>query len=225
LVININFNQNQTIMNMKDFLIYAIVFLSGALVLYLVQKLITLMKTENRSQPDTMATRTIKQMVEEYRNNHLDAINRTLGLNDAHSVSFGLKTLKKFITDIEYQTKKRNPGIDIGALGVRFYYAAYPKESEWGNSENEKPVRKNYAQKHTLVMIPTLKKRISSGSFEDYDFNPLDKATYFINEHEMERPVAMMAMDSTNNDSQSKQVMAQNHGQLIPPAEALQETY
>lgn len=210
---------------MKHFLIYAIVFLSGAFVLYLVQKLIGLIKTGDRSQPNTMDTRTIKQMVDQYRNNHLDAINRTLGLNDAHSVSFGLKTLKKFIDDIEYQTKKRNPGIDAGALGVRFYYAAYPQESEWKNSENEKQMGKNYAGKHTLVMIPTLKKRISSGSFEDYDFNPLDKATYFINDREIERPVAMMAMDSTNNDSQSKQVMAQNHGQLIPPAEAVQETY
>lgn len=210
-------------MNMKDFLIYAIVFLFGAFVLYLVQKLIGLMKTEERSQPNTMDTRTIKQMVDEYRNNHLDAINKTLGLNDAHSVSFGLKTLKKFIADIEYQTKKRNPGIGIGALGVRFYYAAYPKESEW--DENEKTVGKDYAHKHTLLMIPTLKKKISNGSCQDYDFNPLDKASYFINEREIERPVAMMAMDATSSDGQSRQVMAQNHGQLIPPAEAVQETY
>jgi hypothetical protein len=208
---------------MKDFLIYAIVFLFGAFVLYLVQKLIGLMKTEERSQPNTMDTRTIKQMVDEYRNNHLDAINKTLGLNDAHSVSFGLKTLKKFIADIEYQTKKRNPGIGIGALGVRFYYAAYPKESEW--DENEKTVGKDYAHKHTLLMIPTLKKKISNGSCQDYDFNPLDKASYFINEREIERPVAMMAMDATSSDGQSRQVMAQNHGQLIPPAEAVQETY
>lgn len=212
-------------MNMKDFLIYAIVFLFGALVLYVIQKLIGLIKTEERSQPNTMDTRTIKQMVDEYRNNHLDAINKTLGLNDAHSVSFGLKTLKKFITDIEYQTKKRNPGISIGALGVRFYYAAYPKESEWENFENEKTIGKDYAHKHTLVMIPTLKKKISNGNYQDYDFNPLDKATYFINEREIERPIAMMAMDSNNNDGQSRQVMAQNHGQTIPPADDAVETY
>ncbi|GAA4198185.1 hypothetical protein GCM10022289_06540 [Pedobacter jeongneungensis] len=212
-------------MNMKDFLIYAIVFLFGALVLYLVQKLTGLIKTEERSQPNTMDTRTIKQMVNQYRNNHLDAINSTLGLNDAHSVSFGLKTLKKFIADIEYQTKKRNPGIGIGALGVRFYYAAYPKEGEWENFENEKSIGKDYAGKHTLVMIPTLKKKINNGSCQDYDFNPLDESTYLINEREKQRPVAFMAMDSTSNDDQSGQVMAQNHGQLIPPAEAVQETY
>lgn len=211
---------------MEHFLIYAFVFLSGALVLYVLQKIIALIdKTGERSYPNTMNVRLIKQLVDGYRNNHLEAINKALGFNDAHSVSFGLKTLKKFITDIEYQTKKRNPGIGIGALGVRFYYAAYPKESEWEHLENEKSIGRDYAQKHTLVMIPTLKKKIGSGGYQDYDFNPLDKATYSINEREKERPVAMMAMDSVSSDSQSGEVMAQNHGQLIPPAEDIQEIY
>lgn len=213
-------------MKIEHFLIYAIAFLSGALVLYILQKIMALINRDgDRSYPNTMDSRLIKQMVNAYRDNHLEAINKTLGFNDAHSVSFGLKTLKKFITDIEYQTKKRNPGIGIGALGVRFYYAAYPKESEWENLENEKSIKKVYAQKHTLVMIPTLKKKISNGSYQDYDFNPLDKATYSINDREKEHPVAMMMMDAQVSDDQSGEVMAQNHGQLIPPAEAVQESF
>ncbi|WP_184469337.1 hypothetical protein [Pedobacter sp. AK013] len=184
------------------------------------------MKTnERRGRPSTMDPATIQQMVDGYRNNHLAAINKLLGISDAHSVSFGLKTLKKFIADIEFFTKKVNPRIADGALGIRFYYAAYPKENEWNNFEDEKAIGKNYAQKHTLVMIPTLKKKGGDGSYQDYDFNPLDRSTFPIKEREKEQPITLMAMSSDSTDSQSREVMAQNHGQLIPPAEATVEIY
>jgi len=212
-------------MEMQHLPIYAIVFLCGALVLYILQKIIGFIDKSERKYPNTMDPKIIQHMVDNYRNNHLAAINKTLGLADAHSVSFDLSTLKKFIVDIEYQTKKRNPSIGIAALGIRFYYAAYPKESEWGNLENEKAIGKDYAQKHTLVMIPTLKKKISQGSNLDYDFNPLDKTTFLIDERKNDRPVTLMAMSSDASDIQSRQVMAQNHGQTIPPADAAVENY
>ncbi|KQM64576.1 hypothetical protein ASE74_11180 [Pedobacter sp. Leaf216] len=212
-------------MEMQNLPVYAIVFLCGALVLYLFQKLISAIDKSERKYPNTMDPKIIHHMVDNYRINHLDAINKTLGLDDAHSVSFDLKTLKKFITDIEYQTKKRNSSIGIAALGIRFYYAAYPKEGEWENMANEKAIGKDYAQKHTLIMIPTLKKKINQGSNLDYDFNPLDETTFIIKERENDRPVTLMAMSSDAGDAQSRQVMAQNHGQLIPPAEAAVEIY
>jgi hypothetical protein len=213
-------------MEMQHLPIYAIVFLCGALVLYILQKLVGLIdKGERRSDPNTMDPEIIQQMVDNYRNNHLAAINKVLGITDAHSVSFGLKTLKKFITDIEYHTRKVDTRITDGALGIRFYYAAYPKDNEWNNFDNEKSIGKNYVQKHTLVMIPTLKKKSSDGSYQDYDFNPLDINTFPVKERGKDQPVTLMAMNADTSDSQLREVMAQNHGQLIPPAEAAQEIY
>lgn len=212
-------------MKMQHLLIYVIVFVCGALALYLFQKLIGIIdKNQDRKYPNTMDPKVIQKMVDHYRNNHLAAINKTLGLDDAHSVSFGLRTLKKFIADIEFHTKKRNPAIGTDALGVRFYYAAYSKENEWEDFENEKSIGKDYAQKHTLVMIPTLKKKINQGSNLDYDFNPLDKNTYLLDERQKDQPVTLMAM-SSDSDSRSREVMAQNHGQTIPPADSAIETY
>ncbi|ARS42873.1 hypothetical protein CA265_03235 [Sphingobacteriaceae bacterium GW460-11-11-14-LB5] len=182
-------------------------------------------KNERPGHPNTMDPATIQQMVDGYRNNHLAAINKVLGITDSHSVSFGLKTLKKFIADIEFFSKKVDPRIADGALGIRFYYAAYPKENEWNGFEDEKSIGKNYAQKHTLVMIPTLKKKSSDGSYQDYDFNPLDRTTFPLKETEKQQAVTLMAMSSDSNASQSREVMAQNHGQLIPPAEAAVEIY
>jgi len=213
-------------MEMQHLPSYAIVFLCGVLACYLLLKLIDLMKTnERRGHPNTMNPAIIQQMVDNYRNNHLAAINKIMGINDAHSVSFALKTLKKFIADIEFFSKKVDPRIADGALGIRFYYAAYPKENEWNGFEDEKSIGKNYAQKHTLVMIPTLKKKGSDGSYQDYDFNPLDRSTFPLKEREKEQPITLMAMSSDSSDTQSREVMAQNHGQLIPPAEATVEIY
>lgn len=204
--------------------IYAIVFICGALAYYLLQKIMDLLKrNERRSKPTTMDPAIIQQMVDNYRNNHLDAINSAMEIRDAQSVSFGLKTLKKFIGDIEFYAKKVDPRITDGALGLRFYYAAYPKENEWSGFGNE--IRKDYAQKHTLIMIPTLKKKASNGSYLDYDFNPLDRSTFPMKERSKEQPVTLMAMSSDTSDSQTREVMAQNHGQLIPPAEAAQEIF
>lgn len=213
-------------MEMQHLPSYAIVFLCGVLACYLLLKLIDLMKTnERRGHPNTMDPAIIQQMVDGYRNNHLAAINKTLGINDSNSVSFGLKTLKKFIADIEFFSKKVDPRIADGALGIRFYYAAYPKENEWSGFEDEKSIGKNYAQKHTLVMIPTLKKKRSDGSYQDYDFNPLDRATFPLKEREKQHPITLMAMSSDSSDSQSQEVMAQNHGQLIPPADSAMQKY
>ncbi|UKT64599.1 hypothetical protein [Pedobacter mucosus] len=212
-------------MEKQHLLSYAIVFLCGALASYLIQKIIGRgSESERSSHPNTMDPKIIQQMVDDYRNNQLAVINKTLGLNDAHSVSFALKTLKKFITDIEDQTKKRDSNIGIDELGIRFYYAAYPKADDWRDLENEKSIEKDQAQKHTVIMIPTLKKEIDKGSKLEYDFNPLDRDTFYIKERN-DRPVTLMAMSDEGGKGPTRQVMAQNHGQTIPPADAVVENY
>lgn len=213
-------------MEMQNLPGYAIAFLCGTIALYTLQKLTGYIdQGKRKGHPATLDPKVIQQMVDEYRNNHLAAINKALGVSDAYSVSFGLKTLKKFIADIEFYSKKVNPRITDNTLGIRFYYAAYPKDTDWGSFENEKSIGKDYAQKHTLIMIPTLKKNSNSGSYLDYDFNPLDRTTFLIKDRDQERPITLMAMSADRSDNQSHQVMAQNHGQLIPPAQIIQESY
>jgi hypothetical protein len=56
-------------------------------------------------------------------------------------------------------------------LGIRFYYAAYPKEQDW-NIMSGTPIGTEYAQRHTLVLVPTMKQEDENGD-RLYDFNPL----------------------------------------------------
>ncbi len=162
-------------------------------------------ETLQTSVPNTMSYDFIQMMVDNYRNNHLVAIKDKLNLDDAHSVHFGLDTLKKFITDIETEAQKNNPGVTEEDLGIRFYYAAYPTADNWSTMANT-TIGTDYAQRHTLIMIPTLKKEDENGDLLDYDFNPMDST-------EGELP----AMLTQQNQGLSGEIMSQNHGALNPP--------
>ncbi|UZT96880.1 hypothetical protein ODZ84_16885 [Chryseobacterium fluminis] len=156
------------------------------------------------SAPNTMSYEFIQMLVDNYRNNHLVAIKDKLNLDDSHSIHFGLDTLKKFISDIETEAQKNNPDITEEDLGIRFYYAAYPTTANWSTMANT-PVGTNYAERHTLVMIPTLKKPDENGDLLNYDFNPLESS-----EGEF------LALP-TQNQGLSGEIMSQNHGALNPP--------
>ncbi|MBT2622127.1 MULTISPECIES: hypothetical protein [Chryseobacterium] len=162
---------------------------------------------ETLSAPNTMTTSFIQELINNYRNNQLQAINSNLEMNDAHSIWFDLPKLKKFIADLETEAKKIDPTTTDNDLGIRFYYAAYPKSENWAIMENH-TVPKEYAERHTLVMVPTLKKEDENGDLLDYDFNPLAS-----NGHAM-----AMALKSRNAETPiEEEGLAQNHGNLIPP--------
>ncbi|WP_027380237.1 hypothetical protein [Chryseobacterium daeguense] len=161
---------------------------------------------ELSSVPSTLTCDFIQTLVNNYRNNHLKFVKDTIGVDDAHSIHFDLATLKKFISDIETETQKVNPNVPAEDLGIRFYYAAYPKADNWDIMQNT-PIGLEYAEKHTLVMIPTMKMEEEDGEYLPYDFNPISSAG----------SGQVLAMASSRSGEPAEQSLAQNHGTLIPP--------
>lgn len=185
----------------------------------------------SNQQMSELSVDLIHTMVDKYKGEQLKCINNNNSCNikeDAHSISFDLETLKKFIYHIEKNAK------DIGALnsetitskelGVRIYYAAYPEIETWKNHDDlasflaSNSIRSQYGHLHTLVMIPTRTK-----DNKTFDFNPLDYATYanglydragYHYNYTNTRTAAL----SLKSDDDGNGTGSQNHGSLIPPA-------
>ncbi len=155
------------------------------------------------SATNTIASDLVQNLIDNYRNNQMQAVNKELGITDSHAIWFDLPKLKKFIACIENEAQKVNPGVSEEDLGIRFYYAAYPKAEDWAIMESH-PVELEYAERHTLVMIPTLKKADENGEMLNYDFCPLNAGS-------------SLAMASKNGDTVSPETIAENHGALSPP--------
>lgn len=173
--------------------------------------------TETLNAANVMTTSLIQELVNNYRNNHMLAINSKLGITDAHSIWFDLPKLKKFIADIESEAQKVDPDTTENDLGIRFYYAAYPKLENWDIMDSH-PVPTEYAEKHTLIMVPTLKSESGEGELLDFDFNPFSQ---------INGQMSAMAFKSSNadDDPEDDESLAQNHGQLIPPATPIVQMY
>lgn len=139
------------------------------------------MENINQNEDFSLDTNYIQELVDNYRNNQLFAINSSLEIEDSQSIHFDLKTLKDFIAIIEEKARIEDPNISTEDLGVHFYFGAYSQETP----EN---IPDNYAQRHTLVMVPT---KTNQGIIHDYN------------------PYA---------ESIPSKWMAQNHGILSPPA-------
>lgn len=176
-------------------------------------------ESNNPQRPGVMSTNLIQQLIDNYRQNHLSAINNTLGIKDAHSIWFDLPKLKKFIAMIEEEANRIDPDTKEEDLGIRLYYASYPKIENWNIMESH-PVPKEYAEKHTLVMVPTLKKENEAGDLLDYDFNSLEangeKIALALNAR---RP---MLPDDGAGDNPG---LGENNGTLIPPSPPMGESY
>jgi hypothetical protein len=168
----------------------------------------------------TIPATLIQTLVNNYRNTQLATINTNLNMNDAHSIWFNLATLKKFIADIESETQKVNPDVTENDLGIRFYYAAYPTAENWNQMENQ-PIGQEYAGKHTLVLVPTLKKANEEGEFLDYDFNPLHTESSQRNI----TPLGFTSNADGDTPLSDDDALAQNHGQLIPPSSTVVQMY
>lgn len=198
----------------------AVMFALGAFAMYAYQKYFQEKPVEPPTpptttyRPPTMNSELIRGMVTNYRDNQLAVINKTLQLNDAHAISFKLEDLKNFIGSIEQESKKVKPELSDKDLGVRMYYAAYPINDRMKGMG----VSEDYGKRHTLVMIPTLKRTIN-GNTLDYDFNPLDPASYDATDPYMRRKQFFQPNKSGTS------VMALNHGSLTPPDDPRSATY
>lgn len=155
------------------------------------------------SGTNTIASELVQKLISNYRNNQMQAVNKELGITDSHSIWFDLPKLKKFIACIENEAVKANPNVSEADLGIRFYYAAYPKAEDWGIMESH-PVEREYAERHTLVMIPTLKKADEAGEMLNYDFCPFTKGS-------------TLAMAAKRPPETPPETLAENHGTLSPP--------
>ncbi|WP_415325421.1 hypothetical protein [Chryseobacterium sp. MMS23-Vi53] len=169
---------------------------------------------EFASVPNTMTCEFIQTLVDNYRKNQLASFKNHSGIDDAHSIHFDLATLKKFISDIEAETQKNAPHVTDQDLGIRFYYAAYPKADEW-DIMNGTPIGTECAERHTLVLVPTMKADDGEGNMLPYDFNPLSTS----GEGEM------LAMASARNAALQGDIICQNHGSLNPPNDPKVETF
>jgi hypothetical protein len=181
--------------------------------------------------PVVLTTDLVKSMVGTYGSNQLENI-QNAPVNpvpeDAQSIWFDLETLKKFMYQIEYNVNKYPAQSENKKIGVRIYYAAYPKNAlmrDFANHQTDPNFSYNpdYENKHTLVMIPT----ITGADGNNYDFNPLDVNSYdgfasmskklninYISDTYSTLilgPGAVDEVDDVGNTS------ARNHGTLAPP--------
>lgn len=186
----------------------AFMFALGALAMYAYQKYMHESEPPKTTYvPPTMNSDVIKNMVNNYKDNQLVVINKTLQMDDARAAGFKLQDLKNFIGSIEQEAKKVKPELSDKDLGVRMYYAAYPMNEQM----KKLGVSEEYGKRHTLVLIPTLNKTVN-GISADYDFNPLDPSSYDAN-----NPPYMRKKQFFQPTISAEDVMALNHGSLIPP--------
>jgi len=176
-------------------------------------------ESNNPLQPGVMSNSLIKVLVDNYRQNHLTAIKNNLGIEDAHSIWFDLPKLKRFIAMVEAEALKTNPETTDEDLGIRFYYASYPKAENWDIMASH-PVPKEYAEKHTLVMIPTVKSTNEDGNVLHSDFNTLQASGRSLG-------LSAAKKGGTSNDGSSDDdgTIGENHGLLIPPSAPMGESY
>ena len=151
---------------------------------------------------------------------------------DAKSIWFELETLKRFLYHVENNIKKNNVTISSEKLGIRIYYAAYPKNEamrQLSQDQTDPSFTMNtaYENKHTLVMIPT----IADSNGNNFDFNPQDQATYngFTNMPKgTKNPLlsdnySLMSLGTAPTANgivrtpSPNAIMARNHGELSPP--------
>lgn len=173
-------------------------------------------ESNNPLEPGMMSNSLIQTLIDNYRQNHLTAINTALGIQDAHSIWFDLPKLKNFIAKIEEEAAKVNPDTSAEDLGIRFYYATYPKQENWSIMDSH-PVPAEYAGKHTLVMIPTLKKADEAGELIDYDFNPFKNTDG--------KTLALNARSAKGIEEDDDTGLGENNGQLTPPKNSFGESY
>jgi len=175
----------------------------------------------------------IRDMLETYNTIQLQAIKDKEGMNDARAIAFDLETLKKFIYHIEAISKNTDSTISDKDIGIRIYYASYPERDKWESPKynNElddfigDPITEQYGKKHTLVIMPTIKRNETY-----FDFNPKDERTYKKQFQEIKADENGLGYYSNPNNSTVSlslvsrsslgsrgSTVAQNHGGLFPP--------
>jgi hypothetical protein len=226
----INFNQLKfKIMKTKILALFSI----GALTLLIVYScnitngsVTTLNNTicSNYTNISTLEVKLVHAMTNKYKDGQLSEINDgtisrfTTIDSDSRAVWLDLETLKAFVYHIESKAKDHpTKPAQSKDLGIRIYYASYPDAPQSYDDLNGVrgsyilPV--NYHDRHSIVMIPTIRRGV-----EEVDFNPLDNDTYYdaFNPafYAPGSPTPILALSSIPGTGSTG---ALNHGNLYPP--------
>ncbi len=188
--------------------------------------------------PSRLPIDLIYDMVDNYESHQLRAVNnlrdfnpikksnKFQGINDAQAIWFELEPLKKFLYHIESITAKNDTRISNKELGVHIYYTAYPTKNNYKDPKYENALFDNttgykvpdtYEKRHTLIMVPAIKKK---GNKYSFDYNPMDINTYssgLIDSTIYKRNSKLKLMSLDMVSDLEGDTYAKNHGGLFPP--------
>lgn len=169
---------------------------------------------------NSISMETALSMIRMYRDKQWTASNGLLpgnqNIQDARSVWFSLKTLKRFIYEIEAQSAAQCN--DCSAqLGVRIYYGAYPDKVSMSNNPDLRDLPAEYAHLHSVLFVPTVREgnldldffpgmmeNCKPGSIEDVVDSKGVRS-------DKKSPILLLAPASNLDGS------VMNHGHLVPP--------
>jgi hypothetical protein len=147
----------------------------------------------------------VRDLILNYQTRQQRAIEQSLGFNDASACWFDLAAMKNYICQLEEKVEQGACG-NLGALGLRFYYAAHtPNPAAYGSPDE-------YANLHNLIIIPTY--RNSAGMDVSFDPDLIDITTCL--------PVGLNLPKNGTGGGQppagsNGNIFSLNHGQLGPP--------
>jgi hypothetical protein len=108
-----------------------------------------------------------KSMFNDYRTMNQPLLQIAEGNDDANRIWFSLENLKNFIWKVEQEVCK-HPCARPLKLGIRIYYGRYPADM---NVPGLTDLPDEYAQHHTLFMVPTYQDAVNDNI--QWDFDPL----------------------------------------------------
>ena len=154
----------------------------------------------------------VKSLIDNYRNFDLKRINlelRDINQGDTQSIWFDLNGIENFCNAIKINSKHSNLYSDE-ELGIELVNAAYPKASiynitsKYFSSNELTKVPADYEFRHTLIMLPTMRK---SNHLPSVLLN--EKYIFDLTKNEIQA--------LSKNSNSDEEILAKNHGSLIPP--------
>ncbi len=154
------------------------------------------------------------------------------GVDDANSIWFSLQSLKTFIWQIE-EAACKNGCPNAMKLGLRVYYGRYP-ENMGGNLSELDP---NFAQHHTLFLVPTFQDELNPQVHWDFDpwhwgrpgCKPITMKEWFSTSDkpfdENNSLIFSIGEDQYFMNTNGTLSSAMNHGDLIPPYPSIGPAY
>ena len=134
---------------------------------------------------------------------------RMSNVEDASSVVFDLQTMKNYIAYIETNVCKNCTEKSV-QLGIRFYYAQYPGGKAMSLNPQLSMLDRNYADKHTLFMVPVYRFPFEKGIYINFDPQSVRNCNFRLDTSSVVPSPLWIALagDDTPED---------NHGSLRPP--------